>query len=136
LIIFQKYAGKKFKVKKFKFNYNIVRIMGSLHKDKYKFFTISRSILLIMRNVLDKYRRESKNRHFIYNDFLFKFFYLWDRTEKYCRAGRGRDFNKSWIFWTDFLKILKFRNSWKFVQWQPVCFMRTDGQKDRQTRRR
>jgi len=38
------------------------------------------------------------------------------------------DFNKNWIFSTDFPKILKYRMSWKFVQCEPSCSMRTDGQ--------
>jgi len=53
--------------------------MGTLHKDKYNFFTISRSILLIMRNALDKYRRESKKRHFISNGiFFFKNLFIYE----------------------------------------------------------
>jgi hypothetical protein len=36
------------------------------------------------------------------------------------------DFHQIWIFWTDFLKKIKCRFSWKFVQWEPSCSMRTD----------
>ena len=40
------------------------------------------------------------------------------------------DFNETWIFSKDFLKILKYQISWKSVQWQPSCSMQTDGQTD------
>ena len=33
----------------------------------------------------------------------------------------------------DFRKILKYKISWKFVQWEPICSMWTDGRTDRQT---
>ena len=37
------------------------------------------------------------------------------------------DYKGSWIFSTDFRKIFKYQISWKFVQWEPSCSMRTDG---------
>ena len=40
------------------------------------------------------------------------------------------EFNEIWIFLTDFVEILKYQISWKSVQWQPNCSMRTDGRTD------
>jgi len=33
------------------------------------------------------------------------------------------DFNQFWTFSKDFRKILKCRITWKFVQWEQICFM-------------
>jgi len=41
------------------------------------------------------------------------------------------DFNESWIFWTDFRQKLRHQISWKSVQWESSCSMRTDGRTDR-----
>jgi len=43
------------------------------------------------------------------------------------------DFNENLTFSADFRKILKNKISWKSVQWEPRCSVRTDGQTDRQT---
>ena len=45
---------------------------GTLHEDVSTFLTISRLILLKMRNVLDKSCRENQNTHFMFNNFFPK----------------------------------------------------------------
>jgi len=40
------------------------------------------------------------------------------------------DFNQTWIFSTDFQKILKRQISWKSVQWGADCAVRTDERTD------
>ena len=41
------------------------------------------------------------------------------------------DFNESGIFLTDFLEKLKYQFSSKSFQWEPSCYMGTDGWTDR-----
>ena len=56
--------------RKFKFNWNLTRINGNLHEDRYTFMTISRSVLLRMRNVSNKIYIKNQNTHFVYKDIF------------------------------------------------------------------
>ena len=60
--------------------------MGSLHGDVVTRKTISRWILLRMRNILDKSRREKQNTHFCLITIFWKSCRFWDNVEKYCAA--------------------------------------------------
>jgi hypothetical protein len=40
------------------------------------------------------------------------------------------DFNKIWIFTSDFRKVLKYQIAWNSFQWEPSYFVRTDGLTD------
>jgi hypothetical protein len=44
------------------------------------------------------------------------------------------DFNEIWISSIVFRKVWKRKISWKSVQWEPSCSMRTDGKTDERTR--
>ena len=45
--------------------------MRTLQEVQYTFLIISRSVLLRMKNVLDKSCRENDNTHFMLNNFFF-----------------------------------------------------------------
>jgi len=42
-----------------------------LHKDRYTFVIISRSVLLTMRNVSGESCRKNQNTHFVFDNFFF-----------------------------------------------------------------
>ena len=67
--------------RKFKFHYNLTKITGTLHEDRYTLLIISRSFLLSMRNVSDKSCRENPNAHFVVP--------VVSHVEKCCTAGSG-----------------------------------------------
>jgi len=69
-----------------------------LHDAQYTFFIISRSVLLRMRNVSDKTRRENQNTRFMSNNLSQKSYRLWDNVEKYGRTRQATDENMAYIF--------------------------------------
>jgi len=54
----------------FKVHYNLTSITGTLHEDKYTLSIISRSVSLKMQNVSHKICRETRNTHFVFNNFF------------------------------------------------------------------
>ena len=56
-----------------------------LHEYQYKLFIVSRSFLLRMRNVADKFVEKIKT-HILCSSFFFKSYLLWDNVEKCCRG--------------------------------------------------
>ena len=61
--------------------------MGALYENQYIFSTISRLILLIMKNISDKSCRVTRNTTLYSVTFFLKSRFLLDNMEKYCRAG-------------------------------------------------
>ena len=57
-------------LRKFKCNKNRTRITGNLREELFTFVTVSRSVLLRMKNVSDKICRENQNAHFMFNNFF------------------------------------------------------------------
>ena len=53
------------------FHYNLTRITGTLHEDRYTFLTISNSVILRMRNISDKIYIEIQNTHIVFSNFFF-----------------------------------------------------------------
>jgi hypothetical protein len=76
-------------LRKFKFHSNPARIRGTLHRDQYTIVTISRSLLLRMRNISYKRCRENQNTHIMFNDLFRKSYRLKGNVEKCGRAGKA-----------------------------------------------
>jgi hypothetical protein len=57
--------------RKFKFDLNLVRLLGTLHEDLC-IFMIRRCISLKMRNISDVSCRQNQNTHFMFNNFFPK----------------------------------------------------------------
>jgi hypothetical protein len=70
-----------------KFLENLTRITGALHEDLCTFMTISRSVLLIIRNVSDRFVDKIKSNILCSTDFFSPNIVLFvNNVEKYDRA--------------------------------------------------
>jgi len=60
--------------RKLSFHCDLTRITGTLREDQCTFVIISRSVLLNIRNVSYKSRKENQNTNFMFNNFFFSKF--------------------------------------------------------------
>ena len=75
--------------RKFKFNINLSRIKCTLPKDQYTFLIISRSVLLRMKNIWDKFVEKIKTHILCSINSFRKSCRLWYNVGKYSRAGQA-----------------------------------------------
>jgi hypothetical protein len=80
--------------RKFKFHWNLTRTTGTLHENLRTFMTVTRWVLLRMRNVSDKSCRENQNTHFMFNNLFPKIVLFMRKCGKiwYSRTGH-RQYN-------------------------------------------
>ena len=75
--------------RKFKVDWNLTRIRGTLDEDSYAFMVIPRSVLLRMRCFQTKVAEKIKT-HFLFSNFFSKILpNLWDNVEKIVQATDG-----------------------------------------------
>jgi hypothetical protein len=68
----------------------VTRITVNLHENQYIFVTISRSVLLRVRNVSVKIVEKTRNTNFAFLDNRAFCGLMW---KKYCRVGQATDEN-------------------------------------------
>jgi hypothetical protein len=74
--------------------------MGTVYEDQYTFLTISRSVLLRMRNVSDKFAEKIKT-HILCSVTCFpKSCRVWGNVERYCTGGHAIDENMAHAHFT------------------------------------
>jgi len=78
--------------RKFKFHYSNTRITSTLHEDQCTFITVTRSMLLRVRNISDKSCTENQHKFYVQHFFFpEKTCLLWDSLEKYGTARQATD---------------------------------------------
>ena len=82
LRIFRKFVGK------IRVSLKSDKNKGTLHEDVCTLMTISRRILLRMRNVSDRSCRENQNSHFIFNNFFSENLAVHEIMRKNCVEPR------------------------------------------------
>jgi len=71
-----------------------VLITGTFHKDKYTLLIISRSVLLRMLNISNKFCKENLKTYILYSITCFQTSWLlWDDVEEYSRAKLATEDN-------------------------------------------
>ena len=71
----------------------MTKITGTVHEDVFTFITISRWILLRMRNVSNKSYKENQKTHFVFKTFSRNSYPLWDNVEKHGGAREAANGN-------------------------------------------
>ena len=98
---------------------------GTIHEDRYTFF-ISRSLLLILRNVSDKGYKENQSKRLVFNNFFFRI--SWNNVEKYGRAGQATDDNIAHAYCMldteDYKRTLSICNTYSFSTVSMVAWKR------------
>jgi hypothetical protein len=82
---------------------------STVHQDQHIFLTISRSVILRMRNVSDKCCTENKHTHFRSTNYFRKSCHLADNVEKYGWAGQPTADNMAHAHFT--LGTLGYKNT-------------------------
>ena len=84
--------------RKLKFRYSLTRIAGTLHEDQYTNMIISRSFLVRMRNVSEKFAQKTKTRFMLNNFFFFeKTCCLGQNVENYCSARQATNTHSEYV---------------------------------------
>jgi hypothetical protein len=89
---------------------------GTLQEDQCTYMIISRSVLLRMRNVLDKNCRENQNTHFMFNNFFFFNCVIYEKMwKKYHRAGQAIDDSLAHVLHAGYLRLQTYTQNMQYL---------------------